>query len=103
MIAWFLFVGGGGLCLLNFYLSFLRYPVHRALGRSRDSYRRISGFPLVGSLTVAVAWIASIRHMDSKVLDVLTGLLAVLDTGGIHWFAFSMLLHRLGGVGKTKA
>ena len=88
ILAWIAFTLGGLSCLLNFYLSFLRYPLHRLCGRPRESYRWVSGFPIVGSLLVGLSLLK---------LHALPGLLApavvlmVVDTGGLHWFAGSML------------
>lgn len=42
-----LLVLGGLLCGLNFYLSFLRYPVHRMMGKKKEEYRGVSGIPVL--------------------------------------------------------
>ena len=76
-----LFVVGGLLCALNFYLSVLRYPLHRLFGWP---YRWVSGFPVFGSLFVA----ASLCLLSLPAwLFWLAVVLLVLDTGGLHWFA----------------
>ncbi len=82
------FVLGGLFCALNFYLSALRYPVHRLLGRPRETYHWVSGAPLVGSLMVAVSLVWLHHHPF-----VLAGglFLILIDTGGIHWFFAVML------------
>ncbi len=46
---------GGIVCCVNFYLSFLRYPVHRMLGKKKEEYRWISDIPVFGSLFVAIS------------------------------------------------
>src|SRR5580658_3637120 len=40
------FVSGAILCVTNFYLSFLRYPLHRLRGLPRESYHWDSGIPV---------------------------------------------------------
>jgi hypothetical protein len=90
MLGWALLIVGGLICLLNLYLSALRYPMHRMLGRDRQSYRWVSGVPLIGSLAVVCGWTFWARHQDSRMLDVAAWSLALLDTGGIHWFAAIM-------------
>src|SRR6266568_9349463 len=88
ILAWVGFALGSGVCLLNFYLSFVRYPVQRWLGLSKDSYRWVSGFPLVGSLFVALSLLR--LHSVPTLLPIGVGLIAA-DTGGIHWFIGSMI------------
>ena len=77
-----LFAIGAFLSLANFYLSFVRYFVHRALGGSKESYRFVSGIPLFGSLLL---W-ASIPLLPSTTLMWLAAALSLCDTAGIHWF-----------------
>ena len=82
-LAWIAFVLGALLCLTNFYLSFLLYPVHRLRGFPRESYRWESGIPVFGSLFVGLSLFGlhSLSAMQPAAL-----LLMVIDTGGIHWF-----------------
>lgn len=82
-IAYVLLAFGCILSLVNFYLSFLRYPVHRLRGRAADDYRWISGYPLVGSLVV-FACLPFVYHVP-LLFWVGVGC-AALDTGGLHWF-----------------
>lgn len=42
------------LAVLNFYLSFLRGPIHRWRGRSLDGYRNVTGIPVIGTALAAV-------------------------------------------------
>src|SRR5438876_188048 len=49
-ISWAAFLVGGFVCLLNFYLSWLSFPLHRLRGLSPESFRSHSGFPLIGSI-----------------------------------------------------
>jgi hypothetical protein len=74
---------GGLVCAINFYLSVCRYPLHRLRGGSRESYRHISGFPLVGSLLVALS---IFKFYDMPWIFSVALLLIAIDTGGIHWF-----------------
>jgi hypothetical protein len=92
---WILFGFGGLLCALNFYLSFLRFLFFRARGGRREDYRHISGFPGIGSATLAIAWLIWLRRLDSGPLDLAAALLFLIDTGGLHWFAGVMLLEWL--------
>jgi hypothetical protein len=87
-LAWVALVLGAVLCLTNFYLSFLRYPVHRLRGLPRASYRWESGIPLFGSLLVALSLLG--LHSLSGILPAAI-VLMVIDTGGIHWFAGVMI------------
>jgi hypothetical protein len=81
--AWFAI--GAFVCCLNFYLSFLRYPLHRLLGRE---CKWVSGFPGVGSVMV----VGSLVELhESPVLFWAGVTIALLDTGGLHWFAGIML------------
>src|SRR6202795_4449569 len=80
--AWLALLVGGLVCALNFYLSFCRYPLHRWGGGSRESYRWISGFPLVGSLLVALSLF---KFYDLPWILTVALVLIAIDTGGIHW------------------
>ena len=88
ILVWLGFAVGGWVCLLNFYLSFLRYPLHRCRGLPEESYRWVSGVPVLGSLFVALSLFE--LHSLAGMLPVGIGLIAI-DTGGIHWFVGSMI------------
>ena|ERR1017187_327152 len=88
ILAWVGFALGAWVCLLNFYLSFVRYPVHRWRGLSKESYHWVSGLPLVGSLFVAFSLLR--LHPLPALLPIGLALIAA-DTGGIHWFIGSMI------------
>ena len=79
---------GGVISSLNCYLWFIRYPMHRLRGGTRESYRWISGFPLVGSLFL---WMAAVFLLHHRILMWTALAISLLDTGGIHWFAGVML------------
>jgi hypothetical protein len=82
LISWFLLVLGGWLCVVNFYLSFLRYPLHR-LRRRPETHRFVSGIPVFGSAMVLAALIMG--PLPEWAVAAAWILIAV-DTGGIHWF-----------------
>jgi hypothetical protein len=84
VLAWLALLVGGLVSALNFYLSFCRYALHRLRGGSRESYRWMSGFPLVGSLLVALS---IVRFYDAPWILGIALVLIAIDTGGIHWAA----------------
>jgi len=88
----FLVLGLGSLvCATNFYLSYVRYPVFFLTGRKAE-FQYVSGFPIVGSLIVT----ACLIFLQLPRWAVVAGIaLALLDTGGIHWFLGSLLWHRM--------
>jgi len=83
---------GGLVCALNFYLSFCRYPLHRLGGGSPETYRRISGFPLIGSLLVALSLF---KFYDTPWILGVALVLIAIDTGGVHWFAGVLVYQHL--------
>ena len=83
------FSAGAYLCALNFYLSFLRYPLY--LLRARESeYRYVSGVPLFGSFLVVLLLIPPALPTWARVVGFVS---AALDTGGLHWFIGVMVWH----------
>src|SRR5687768_7190573 len=64
---------GAFVTLANVYLSFVRYPVHLALGGTRETYRWVSGFPVVGSLLL---WLC----------------IPLLSSVGLRWLAAALSL-----------
>ena len=95
-LGYFLFILGTCISLLNLYLSFLRYPLHKLLGWE---YQRVSGIPLFGSFFLVVA--ALLLRNSPQWLRASLGI-ALIDTGGLHWFLGIMLwyaaLHHRRGV-----
>jgi hypothetical protein len=73
---------------INFYTSFVRYPLHRWRGGSRADFRWISGFPLVGSLFL---WLAVLCLTSQPTLMWTAIIIFLFDTGGPHWFAIMMI------------
>lgn len=92
MISAVILVLGGFICCLNFYLSFPRYLLHKYRGGKKEDNKWISGFPLVGSLLVALSLLAS---WQSTWILVVSVTLILIDTGGLHWFAGTMIYHHL--------
>jgi hypothetical protein len=80
VVAYVALVLGASLSLLNFYVSVVRVPLLRACGWSP---RWVSGIPLFGSMLLVLSAVLFWRERWAAV-TALT--LAVLDTGGIHWF-----------------
>ena len=92
-----LFCLGGLICAVNFYLSFLRYPIFLLRGGRKSEFQWISGSPFIGSLSVAVGLAA--LYETRWVL--ITGLVLILiDTGGLHWFLGTMLYQWIGKTGE---
>ncbi len=87
-----LLIFGGLLCCLNFYLSFLRYPVHRLTGKKKEEYKWVSGIPVFGSLFVALSLLALWQTPWVLVMSII---LILIDTGGIHWLAGVVLYHEV--------
>ena len=81
-----LFWLGAFICVVNFYLSFLRYRIFLLRGGRKSEYKWTSGTPLIGSLFVLVGLTPETRWI------LIAGLILILiDTGGLHWFLGSML------------
>ncbi len=88
----FILVGLGTLITaLNFYLSFVRYPLHRLFHKDK-SYKFASGLPLIGSILL---WVGAYIFLSSGTLNYAAFALGVslFDTGGIHWFFISSAYH----------
>src|SRR6476469_7191096 len=77
-------------CCVNFFLSFARVPLLRAIRPGAD-VRLVSGIPLLGSGFVGLG---SLAFLDSPVALSLLLAAAVLDTGGVLWFVGVLLVRR---------
>lgn len=84
-----LFAFGSLISLCNFYLSFIRYLLHKLLSPEKK-YRWVSGFPIFGSLFLVVA---AFLLSGLPVLMWCAIGIAIIDTGGIHWFIGVLLWH----------
>ncbi len=91
IIANIIFCLGGFICCLNFYLSFLHYPLYKILKKT-EKYKWVSGLPLVGSLFVAISLFLLYQIKWILILGII---LISIDTGGIHWFLGTVLYHEL--------
>lgn len=87
-LCWIIGLHGAFICVLNFSLSVLRYPIHKLLGGTRENYKHFSGFPLVGSICVLALLVPLSKHLFAMLC---VGMLALLDTGGIHWFLLALV------------
>ena len=85
ILAYCLFGVGVFVSLLNFYLSCIRPAICRLRHRQ---YRFVSGFPLVGSLLLVGSYFL---YPAGHVLRRLALVVALFDTGGIHWFCITMV------------
>ena len=90
IISYMLFGLGGFFCLLNFYLSFLRYPLYRLSGGGKQEYKWVSGAPALGSLFVSIGLVS---NYETKWMLILGLVLISVDTGGLHWFLATMLYY----------
>lgn len=81
---------GGFISILNFYLSFIRYPLHCLLSL-KDDYKNISGYPMLGTVLNVI----SIIGFWGTKMALLATVFLFIDTGGFLWFAYSMLVQQL--------
>ena len=81
---------GGFFCCMNFYLSFLRYPLHRMRCGKKDNYTWMSRVPLIGSFLLALSLL--MHHAFSWLFVMAISLIAI-DTGGIRWSLGTSLYH----------
>jgi len=72
---------------VNFYLTFLRLPLHLRRGGTRENYRWRSNFTLVGSFFLLVPW----WYSSSEAMRGLCIALAMLDPGGVFWLAITLV------------
>src|SRR5436190_7076625 len=79
---------GGLVSGVNFYTSFVRYPLHRWRGGTREDFRWVSGFPIVGivCLLFAAACLSGYPVLMWTAL-----VLALLDTSGPQWLAVNLI------------
>ena len=89
LILAFILAGLGALLTaLNFYLSFVRYPLHHLIRRGQP-FKFSSGVPLVGSILL---WVGAYMLLSAGALRLgaFALIISAFDTGGIHWFFLSL-------------
>lgn len=69
--------------LLNFYLSFIRYPLHIFRGGTKENFQWVSGFPFVGTLFIVLALL--LDGFERPLLIYVGTFALFIDTGGIVW------------------
>jgi hypothetical protein len=79
---------GALVACVNFYTSFVRYPLHRLRGGTREDFRWVSGIPLVGIVCLLIAAACLNAH---PVLMWTAVAFALLDTSGPQWLAASLI------------
>lgn len=87
-----LFWLGALISCTNFYLSFVRPLPHHCGSKSGTTYPAVSGIPLFGS---ALLGVAAIILWGSTCWVVASVLIAIIDTGGLHWFLATLLWHEV--------
>jgi hypothetical protein len=93
-----LFCLGSFICAMNFYLSFLRFPIFLLRGGRKSEYQWISGAPFIGSVSAAVG----LTSLYETHWILISGLFLILiDTGGLHWFLGTMIYQCLGRTDKN--
>ena len=76
-------IAAGLIAMLNFYLSLVRGHLYVKRHGSRDGYRHVSGFPLIGTVLVVIGVALGFGDIPIAVL----GLVVMsFDTGGSVWF-----------------
>lgn len=73
---------------LNFYLSFVKYPLHRLFHQDQP-FKFVSGLPLIGSILL---WIGAYIFLSAGAAKyaALALIVSLFDPGGIQWFLIMM-------------
>jgi hypothetical protein len=82
---------GLAIVIINMYLSFIRFSLHKAL-KKNEKYRWVSGIPIIGSLLLWCAAVALLLQNKTGAALILIGF-SLLDTCGIFWFIGNALYH----------
>lgn len=81
------FVAVGALvAAINFYLSFIRFPLYIARHHSKKGFQFVSGIPMIGSICIISGVLSAFGSVDIALVGVAA---FVLDTGGSGWFIVS--------------
>jgi len=79
---YFFLLGIAGI-LLNFHLSWIRPLLHKLIHGSMESYKFVSGLPLIPALMIVFSAI----HLTPLIWPcVVASILLLVDTGGPLWF-----------------
>jgi hypothetical protein len=82
---WALFTLAAVIAGLNFYLSFMRQPLYKWLGRES---KFVSGLPLIGTVLLVLAHFFLQRSWFLWWGTVVVG---IMDTGGLPWFVVTVM------------
>lgn len=82
-----LFLLGGFISARNYYLRYLRLRIHCWRGGTPENCQWVSSIRLIGSLFL----ISPLVYSPYLTVRVLSVVLIVLDTGGLHWLIFDLL------------
>src|SRR5207249_11785267 len=74
---------GASIGSLNLYLTCVRPWLYRLRHHSLEGYRYVSGFPVIGTILVTLALLAS---AGSKPIAAFPPSALAIDTGGLPWF-----------------
>lgn len=88
--AYILLTIAGVITAYNFYLSWIRYPLHQVL-RAGESFRFVSGLPMIGFVLLCLATLAFINAAGVPPYKMII-ILAILDTGGPVGLLLSLLI-----------
>ena len=91
MLGWTLLAVAAGIAALNFYVSFLRGPLHKWWFRREPNH--VSGLPGVGTFLLAFALFSN----PSRPMWLAAAIVAILDTCGLPWFFVMILWMKLKG------
>lgn len=98
MAATILLLLGAFIVAINLYTSAFRKLLHDRL-HPGEPYRFVSGFPLVGTVFLGIAWLLSPAGSFPGYIALV---LMLLDTGGPHWLIRAVWLsYRQRGRGNT--
>ncbi len=81
-----------GVCFLNLFTSIFRPWRHSRKFGNMKNYRHVSGIPIFGGFLV---FAAALLLPPSQIIGAILLILYLMDTGGIHWFFYSILRHGL--------
>lgn len=86
MLAFGGLVLGGGIAIINAYLSFVRPAVYRLRHGETESYRFISGVPIIGSVILMFSPLPLCASLWPSFVAMV---LLALDTAGPMWFVIA--------------